>query len=327
MKPLPAILTLAFATGAQCLSGAESTFSLDGRHVYVAAAERPGLEHFDLAGKTRRTIDLSSRVDGRIIAVSTDHSGLLACASADALWLVDPAAATCREIARVPEGCRLVDTAYDPKTGELLVICRQEGQPGQTLLFLPKDGTVFTIIRNRYQTFVACPVFTPEGILYFSSDGDLWHGGISKDEDEPGAPPLGNLDATRCLPLADLVVGNHTPASTGLRPLGPCGEWFYAGFGRMGGSGWDSLVRFKRPVPVEPGAGAGTDQLRWQRLIGLLGSVEVLVEDFECRTICSSRDGRLAFMLRHVADGGPECFLASDGGRPVALEIAGEPGS
>ena len=321
-----AALVLAFVCGSASLRAADSTFSLDNRFVYVAGSKGPGLEEIDLTGKTRRMIDLSAHLDERIVAVSADSSGLLVCATARAIWRVDPAAATCEELVKVPEGYRLVDTACDPKTGDLLVLCVRDDEPGQWLYFLPKDGKALIHIRNRYETFVWHPVFTRDGTLYFTSSGDLWLGEISKEEDDPESPPYGSLDATRCLPLADLVVGNHTPASTGLRPIGPGGDWMFAGYGRLGGTGWASLIRFKLPAPPNTAA-RETDAQRWQKLIALIGSAEVLIEDFECETMCFSRDGRLVFILRFVRDGSPDCFLSSDGGRPVPLEIAARPGS
>ena len=321
-----ATLALAVVCGTLNLCAADSTFSLDNRFVYVAGEERPGLEQIDLIGKSRRTIDLSAHLNDPILAVSSDSSGLLACATARAIWLVDPVASTSKELVKVPEGYRLVDTACDPKTGEMLLLCRGDQESVQALFLLPKDGKVLMRIQNRYDSFVSYPVFSPDGALYFISGGDLWLGAVSKVEDDPQIPPYGCLEGTRCLPLADLVVGDHTPASTGLRPLGSGGDWMLAGYGRMGGTGWDSLIRFKRPIPTDP-AVRETDPQRWQKLIAIIQSAEVLIEEFECRTICSSRDGRLVFMLRFVRDGGPDCFLSTDGGRPVALEIAAESGS
>jgi hypothetical protein len=90
-----------------------------------------------------------------------------------------------------------------------------------------KGAKDVTTVFVRRHSGLACPVFTAEGELFYSNNGDLWKGTIESEEER-----ICWLDADRYAPLAWLETGEGTPAE-------------------MGGSGWGVMLKVPRVANPE----------------------------------------------------------------------------
>jgi hypothetical protein len=130
--------------------------------------------------------------------------------------------------------------------------------------------------------------------------------------------------AYRCAPLAFLIEENCSPPSTGLRQIALSSDWVYACHARMGGSGWGSVIRFKRPPLLKKSndgnrATPSPDRMDWNALKQIVGSVEELADE-PCEYLCSSWDGSLIFFANPY-HGSYDVFLIRKDGKPEAVTI------
>jgi hypothetical protein len=128
-----------------------------------------------------------------------------------------------------------------------------------------------------------CIAFTQTGELLFSSQGDLWLGGID------GTDLRWDLLGERILPLATLETYGGTPNGEGIRDLTVAGNFAYARFSRLYGSGWGQLVQFELPKK-EKRAAAKDEPEMWESTAKLLQSVKTI--DGDADGLCTSADGK-----------------------------------
>jgi hypothetical protein len=328
------------------LFGADSTFSKDNEHVYLVQDEqqppRPSGEcsliDINLGQNTCRAIDLRKTLGERVRNITLSNAGFVLCATKSAVWAYDPDKEHCVKVLGAPKAVELIGLGYDP--AQEIILAAGRGSHGQELFCLPKNGDHWIPVYNRRCPSVDYPTFSDDGTLYFASRGDLWTGFVEK-QTEPTAPALnaypkarGNsaewpksisvaaLVAYRCAPVAYLETQNTTPDSTGLHSLAVSKHFVYGDYSRLGGSGWGSLIRCKRPAPFktendqrEIPAGSTT---KGDPTVEILQSVEMVSEDV-CFDLCASRDGSLVFYTTR----GGKSFLIKDDGKPESLAISG----
>lgn len=258
----------------------------------------------DLGKKTFTKIDLTRQVNVPIVGVTLSNSGFILCLTGSAVWSYDPARVKCQKVCDAPDGVAFQEIAYDPLTGDLLLTGMRhapDGEMGEPEIYsLPKNESTLVHVSTRYGTVVGNPVFSADGALFFDFDGDLWTGYIEKNDDN-GDGPARTLDAYRCAPLAALMEENTSPASTGLDDIAVTRHWIYARYARMGGSGWGSTIRFRRPV-TEAQQLPNPEGMDWKELQRICDSVEQVGNDSRpCAFICASRDGSLVLYMNPYA--------------------------
>lgn len=320
------------------LFGADSTFSKDNKHVYLVQYEqqppRPSGEcsliDINLERNTCKGIDLRKVLGERVRDITLSNAGYILCATKAAVWAYDPQKDHCVKVLNAPKDMELIELGYDPSQEIILAACR--GAHGQELFCLPKNGDKWIPVYNRRSPVVEFPVFGDDGTLCFVSRGDLWAGSLEKETDPtlpalnaypmvrgtsaewPQSIPVAALVAYRCAPVAFLETQNTTPDSTGLHCLAVSKHFVYGDYSRLGGGGWGSLIRCKRPPKTVPG---GADA-NGKQSIAMLESVET-VSDQPCLALCSSKDGSLVFYNNR----GAKPFLIKDEGQPKPLTISG----
>jgi len=325
VKPLLAVAA-GMIIAVQSAIAADSTFSKDSTHVYAA---RVGLVDIDLAKQTCRNILLSSTEIGEIQGVTLSNSGAVLFTTTNAVWSYDPATSKTVKLCNAPDNISLNDLAYNPATDQILVTGAAAPDPYSSeqpvILCLQKDGKQFANVRARYGARVDSPVFTADGTLFFTCVGDLWMGYIQAGDSDSNTRDL-DLTAYRCAPLASLIDENTSPPSTGLHDIALSQHSVYAKYYRMGGSGWGSTLRFKRPAPLS-GDDGDDDRLPsvgstdWKALQRIIDSVQVL-DDNPCSILCASRDGSLVFYYNsHPMPG--DIHLIHHDGKPAILHIKG----
>jgi hypothetical protein len=291
----------------------DSTFSKDFTNVYLVNETRtPELIDINLKLHGCRALEFGKWFSEGIQGIALSDSGAIYCATENAVWLYNPNDGTCTKFCDSPEG-KLHQISFNPKSKQLFGLCYVDDEP--ILHLLPKDDSQFGCIRNRYSNYarVVDPEFASDGSLFFASYGDLWESVIDD----------GALVGYRCAPIAELITENTSPASTGIRSIAVGRNFIYANDARMGGSGWGSVIRFKRPEPIPkdqygdytPGAGL-------KNLLHELQSVET-VADGIAWNLCSSPDGSSVFFATGPGFQKSEIYVVKGDGKPVTVKING----
>ncbi len=324
----PSLLSIfLLLSGIQLATAADSTFSKDNAHVFIIEDGHPALIDVDLQKRGCQGVDLSKTLGAPIRAVTLSNAGFVLCATKDALWAYDPSNGKCVKICAGPEQEAgkpyfINDIAYNPKTEEVLASCSTEdsGWGKDKLFCLPKNGEQWQVVRDGY---AGHPIFSEDGTLFYVSGGDLWVGSVQKASAD--AKPNLRFSGYCYAPLAGLEVGNFNSSSTGLYAIAVSRGMIYGNFKRMGGSGWGSMIRFKRPVyPNEQGGpNPASPQDRaayWKNLRAIFDSYEDIGGPQISSSLCTSRDGHLTFYTNSRA---AEAFLVENDGKPAPIEIKG----
>jgi hypothetical protein len=298
---------------------AEAALSKDGTHAYLVVEGEPKLVEIDLGHKTCRTIDLTTSLSGPIENITPSNSGFILCATRQAIWSYDPAKSVCLKVHDAPKDANIKAIAYDPSSGQILATTTESG-----VFCLPKDHGQWAKVIARYDTFVGHPVFGRNGELFFVSSGDLWLGVVGGEADDTATTDE-YLTAYRSAPMASPIDQDTSPASTGLRQVAVTRRLVYADSSRMGGSGWGSVIRFKRPASLAAlSDGSWSIPVggeTWDDLKDIFGSVEE-VSDTTCDYLCASTDGALVFFTGSVRASNEVSLIKQDG-KPVTIKIKG----
>jgi len=319
------LAALGWLIAADLASGADSTLSRDCTHLFLVQDGQSALTDIDLRKKTSRNVDLTQPCNEPIRGVTLSASGFVLCATKHAIWAFDPSSGKCVKVSDAPDDVTQYEIACNPTTGEILTngIFKQEDEAAHKRVtnILTKDGKWHPVY-SRYGTWMGDPVFGSDDTLFFEDNGDLWAGFIETDTDNDGGPDK-TLVAYRCAPLASLVEENTSPPSTGFVSIAVLQHTVYACDARMGGSGWGSVIRFKRPpVFVVSGGEREISGLDWKGLAGLCASVEEIADD-PCASLCSSPAHSLVVFTKPHSN---EVFLVRHDGKPVSETIKGWPG-
>ena len=318
---LAVVMVLAAGAGV----AANATFSKDKHHVYLIREKSPILVDLDLEKNACRKIDISQFANEPIEGVTASKTGLIICATDDAVWSYNPSNEQCVKVCDGLKDEALKDVAYDPKSDGLVVIAylnkNKDGYyQDSEMRYLPKGENKLQSVWNRYDNYAAWinyPVFGSNGNLYFISRGDLWEGSVEKDDkDMAQEGRYGSLMATRKVPLAQLITENTSPASTGLIAIAISKEEIYGNDSRMGGSGWGSVIRFGNPSLIK-----GPDD--WKKLGKVFISIETLRDD-PCAFLCSSLDETLVFFARpYFGTDKDKVFLVKENGKAAPVIFKG----
>jgi hypothetical protein len=322
---LLAILLVAAAmivTSVQAIAS-NATFSKDSNHVYLLNqnTDRGGLIDIDLKNKSCRQIDLDPSIGEPIEDLTQSNAGFVVFATKHSVWSYDPSKAAWAKVCDGPKGIAFTEIAYDPKTEDILAIGMSEKTDSDaidwSILRLPKGDDKWISVRARYGTGVGHPVFAADGTMFFAYNGDLWSGVIATDDE--------TLVAGRCAALGSLIDQNTSPASSGVREIAVAKDSIYTNYGRLNGSGWGSLIRFRRPPPLatlnDGDWSIPVDAMDWKQRQAELGSVEE-ISDSTSNFLCASRDGSLVFFASTSGDS-DDVFLVRHGGKPAQIEIKG----
>ena len=320
MKRIFFLLALALHTPGGAFS-ADSAFSKDANHVYLCPSDdRPGLIDVDLQKKTCRFIDLKDNVSKGINGLAVSNAGFVLCAEGKSLWAFDPSKSRCVKVCDSPGG-EINGIAYDPKSGLVLA------SAANGLYALPKNGDRLQSVFNRRAGGVAYPTFSSDGELFFAAHGDLWVGDVEPEEKGSELARYGTLVGDRFAPIAVLETSQSNSSSTGVHDIAVSTTAVYARFSRMGGSGWGSFIRIKRPPSISADQAAkdgfpGSEDY-WSRAKAALASVESLADCSSVSYLCASRDGRQVFFVNRESGGQSKVYLVQNDGKPALVEIAG----
>lgn len=151
-------------------------------------------------------------------------------------------------------------------------------------------------MRCRYVTGINTPCFNARGKLYFSVEGDLWHGLI--EEDEPWT-----LVAYRYAAVATRCTYNGSPMESSTRQLASAGDELIINHARMGGSGWRTITALPAPL-LDLSAEWDTPDLNGQLTTAgkIAGALKELGDGDGRISSGSSRDGTHAWLLWPDAD-------------------------
>ncbi len=297
---------------AQSLNAANSTFSKDSTHVYlVNDASKPALIDINLSKHTCRSLDLGKWFSEGIKGITPSDSSTIYCATEKAVWAYKPEENTCTKFCDSPGG-ELLDVAFNPKTKQVIGLCYVDKEP--VLHVLPNDDATHDCITNRYSGYarVASLQFAADGTVFFHSFGDLWQANIGTS----------GLAGYRFAPIADLITENTSPASTGIRSIAIGRTHIYACDARMGGSGWGSVIRIKRPAPIPNPDGEYEPGSTSKAVIQELQSVETVLDQVAWN-LCSSQDDGLIFITTGTGLKKSQVYLVKDEQKPKAVKIDG----
>jgi hypothetical protein len=160
---------------------------------------------------------------------------------------------------------------------------------------------------------IETPCFNARGELCFSVHGDLWHGVI--EEDEPWS-----LVAYRYAAIATLYTYNGSPSQEGTNQLAAAGNQLVVNHGRMGGSGWGSIIALPGPALDLKGTWRKPDlKTQLTTAAKLAGQIREL-EDASGRVLMGgSRDGSRAWMMWPIDKRG----LLFDGKKKTVVALKG----
>jgi hypothetical protein len=301
---------------------ADATFSKAKNHVYLVEFARPALLDVDFGKKTCHKIDLSKPCREPIQGVALSNAGFVLCSTTNSIWSYNPTNEQCVKVCDAPKNATFGDIAYDPKTENLIAIgyVNKDGTGNvqyEQLYILPKNANELQVVGNRYDEYAAWinhPIFSADGALLFLSKGDLWEGDIEKDDkDTSVAGRYGSLHASRDAPLAQLITENTSPASTGLTKIAISKNKIYGCYARMGGSGWGSVIRFRRPSSIN-------NVGEWTQMEQVIASIETIAEA-PSAFLCSSQDGDVVLFSTYSES--DKVFLIEQNKEPMPVKIEG----
>lgn len=299
LLPLSAVLCLCAAA-----SAADAGFTPDKKHVIQIEPEaRRTLLEIDVSTGAARP--LFAPLKEEIAAISLDAKDRWILATGQTLWSWKPGDAAPARLAAVPstgKGRKVAveDLAADPKSGRILVTVSETAADGSDYgtpawIYNTEDSK-WGKVRCRYVTGINTPCFNARGELYFSVEGDLWHGLI--EEDEPWT-----LVAYRYAAVATRYTYNGSPMQSGTRQLAAAGDELIINHGRMGGSGWGTITALPAPL-LDLSAEWDTPDLKGQLSTAgkIAGALKELGDGDGRISSGSSRDGTHAWFLWPDAD-------------------------
>jgi hypothetical protein len=317
------LITAAMVVTSIQATASNATFSKDSNHVYLVRQDMNGggLIDVDLNKKSCRQIDLDLAVGEPIEDLTLSNAGFVVLATKQSVWSCDPSKAAWAKVCDAPKGIAIRGIAYDPKTEDILatgIFEKSDSDADEwSILRLPKGENKWISVRARNGTEVGHPVFAADGTLFFAYFGDLWSGVIATADE--------TLVACRCAALGFLIDQNTSPASSGVRDIAVAKDSIYTNYGRLNGSGWGSLIRFRRPPPLatldDGDWQISVDAMDWKQRQAELGSVEEISESTS-NFLCASRDGSLVFFAS-TSGGSDDVFLVRHDGKPAQIEIKG----
>ncbi len=319
MKPVFLSIFL-LVCGLRLATAADSTFSQDNQHVFIVSKGKPALIDVDLQKKESKLIDLSKTVKLPINSVTLSNAGYVLCATEKAIWAYDPAKGKCIKVCSAPgqgtdEPSSISDIAYNPKSEEVLAVC------GGLYCRTKKQGK-WERVGDRYETYPRHPVFAENGTLFCISEGDLWAASIERDvtphSDDDCVPDLWFV-GSRYAALSFQVI-NSNFSSAGLSAMAVSRGMIYGYLTPMNGTGWGSIIRFKRGVSLDKNKAAeAADDGDSRTIFDSLEEIADLGRE-QCSFLCTSRDGHLTFYTLRPSG---EVFLVENDSKPTPIEIRG----
>jgi hypothetical protein len=212
-----------------CCHAGDAVFSNDGQRIYVTSTtagpeNRAALEEIDLTNQTSRSIPLPQLPkDDLLVGITRSPWDKLALVTRKSVWAFDPRSARLSKIRDMTKTGFFYRIAYNPKMREIFV-ATNEGS------FVLKNGRELVNVFVRRHQGVGCPVFTSSGDIFYSYEGDLWHGEIEVDEGRY------SLNADRYAPIAAPETANTSPNETGVVDMAVSRDAIYVHLARMGGS-------------------------------------------------------------------------------------------
>ena len=270
-----------------------SAFSADGKTVYVPKSEPSGaLDRIDAASGTVTPVTVRLGKEDVIAGITLTETGELYLATKNALWRWTPGEPGAKWVEAAPKGIAFEDVACNVKTGEVLLVGN-----GSRLFHKRSRSAAASEVGIRYPpgNDLNSPAYLPDGSLLFSADGDVWHGRIEYEVEDPHAKKpyvRASLVAYRYAPLAKRETYDGTPTQTGVRALAVSRTKVYVSLQRMGGSGWGSILRLD--LPEQDAKGGLSYQNGIDAMAKTMGSVteQGLTSGGDIR-LCGSPDGRL----------------------------------
>lgn len=286
----------------------DGVFSGDGNRIYtVAENERgPALREIDLANQTSRTIPLGQLAQTEpVIGITRSPWEKLAVITPKSIWAFDPRSGKLSKIRQISgNNSTFYRIAYNPKTREIYVTS-DEG------FFVLKNGRDLVSVYVRRHAGIGSLVFTANGDLFYSYQGDLWRGQIEVEEGRY------SLTADRYAPLADPETANTTPAESGVRDIAISRDTIYVHLARLGGSGWGWLAQLARP-PVRSDSSSTSDApFKPGQPITMykaaLDSAKILLENSHPMCLCASPDESRVYYTTHTEANQNEDWLITNG--------------
>jgi hypothetical protein len=284
-----------------CCCAGDAVFSNDGQRIYVTTSTPtgPALREIDLDAQTVRVIPLPQLAKNEYVAgITRSPWDKLAVITRNTIWVFDPRSGSLSKIRDLGKNGNFFRVAYNPKMQEIFVTTN-EG------LFVLKNGRELVPVFVRRHQGVGCPIFTSSGDIYYSYEGDLWHGQIEVAEGRY------SLNADRYAPIAAPETANTTPNETGVVDIAVSRDTIYVHLARMGGSGWGWLAQLARPLAeskfsMEPGQGITIYK-------AALDSAKVLLDNARPLSLCASPDETHVYYCRHTETDQDEDWLITNG--------------
>lgn len=329
---LPALLALSLPAPARA---AQSAFSPDGRHVYIADGT---LTDLDLQSGRATPVAIPQEVTGQkvdVIAITGAGAGRLALLTPR--WLIEFTPAT-RQFKALPAepgaGLDFTDLAWNPADGYLYLTATSPmasaTPPRCELLCLVTATHKLVPVKMRRVDWLQAPVFDARGHFFYSVHGDLWEGGLEYDETPLHAEaPAGQKPVTfkmptwltgeRVAPLARLETQVGNSGSTGVYEIAPATDGLIIHTKRIGGSGWGKILRLATPE-----AEAERKDGEYQDFLRILASARIIGENGTLAQLCASPDGSKVFYRAHAWVGGKPAdaqnyWLIENGGEPKKI--------
>lgn len=294
------------AAVAAAAPAADASLSRDGRFLVVGQA-LGGVVRVDLESATFETFDpMEYGGPGDFQPSATSNAGFVLGRSGPYLWAIDTAKRKCVKVWTAPKGSVIEDLAYDPVSGGTLVALewKEGGKPGSRVaagsgapfMFVPKDAGEAGEVFARRVDHMQGMAFDAAGNVLFGHRGDLWRGTVAKRDDADGGDARRFvLTAERVAPVATHETDEGTPSGVGAKQVaagrdGRVTVWM----GRMGGSGWGSVLSMKAVADGPAGINNPDDAVdnSARRSAGWLKSLKTLSADVSYPpSLCSTADG------------------------------------
>ncbi|HEX2747660.1 MAG TPA: hypothetical protein VHM91_06660 [Verrucomicrobiales bacterium] len=285
-----------------------AAFSQDGKKVY--SVENAGeFVVLDLEKATSEPVSPARLPkDSEMQDVDRAKDGSLLLLTEEGLWKWKGGKEGVDRLWKAPASVRFFNVAVNPVNGEILILGGfkakgENGYYGLKLYWWEAGRKEPEEVHCRRVNEIQCIAFTMNGELLFSSQGDLWLGGID------GSEVRRDLTGDRILPLATLETYGGTPNGEGIRDLAAAGRFVYARISRLYGSGWsEGMVQFELPKKegaAKPDGAAPENESSWERTAKLMLTVKSIAGDGD--GLCTSPDGKTVhFYTRESSASSPE---------------------
>lgn len=320
---------LAPALSSRMSDAGEAFFSADGKTVtMVHSRSSSSLFRIDLAtGQLTTAAMPDDLIEEYIESVASGAEGEALFLAKEAVWVWTPG----------PDGKvkRVCSTAPVKASMDLFVMSKP-GTPLNDAIFLsglteeevagigtfygrlPGKESVFSPVFCRRVANAMSGVCTPDGRLFFVSDGDLWEGGILAEEDAT----MGRLGVLIGARIAPLAISNTDEANGGglwVSSIAPAGRWIYA---HLRGRHMSTIVRM--PMPEKPLYSPDTEEFptvkqQLDAMRDALTGTEIIADDLgDIFGFCATETGgvtRLFYTTLTDAEGkGPAMMLREGDG-------------